>query len=166
MARTADETKLAQYADVRHLLRDGDLLLFRKSGFIASMGRGIHNHAAKIAWWGGDLFCLEVLQLAGGRAVTLSSQVQGWPARYDVYEVNPENRWGEYDRDGATRLMRRLCGCDYGYVNLMAAALLHMPVVRCFVRAETEDKARRHRPAFCSALQSVVAIPRLSAGPA
>jgi len=150
MARTADETKLAQYADVRHLLRDGDLLLFRKSGFIASMGRGIPNHAAKIAWWGGDLFCLEVLQLAGGRAVTLSSQVQGWPARYDVYEVNPENRWGEYDRDGSTRLMRRLCGCDYGYVNLMAAALLHMPLVRCLIHAETEDKARGRRPPFCS----------------
>ncbi len=143
-------TKLVRYADVRHLLRDGDLLLFRKPGLIATLGRGIHSHAAKIAWWADDLFCLEVMQFSGGRAVTLSSQVRDWPARYDVYEVNPENRWPNYDRHGSSRFMRRLCGCRYGYVNLMAAALLHTPLVRCFVRAETEDRAVDRRPPFCS----------------
>jgi len=142
--------KLVRYEDARRLLRDGDLLLFRKPGIISSFGRGIHSHAAKIAWWDDEPFCLEVLQFGGGRAVTLSSQVKQSPGRYDVYEVNPENRWKDYDRCGSTRFMRRLCGCRYGYVNLAYAALLHMPLVRCFLRAETEDRAVDRRPPFCS----------------
>ena len=38
---------------------------------IAIAGRGRHSHAAKAAWWGDDLFCLEVREWHGGRAVTL-----------------------------------------------------------------------------------------------
>ncbi len=134
----------SHYGDVRRLIRDGDLLLFRQRGLIAAAGRGRHSHAGKAAWWGDDLFLLEVLRLAGGRAVTLSSQVRRWPQRYDVYEVNPENRWPEYDRAGATRFMKRLCGCDYGYWNLATAALLHLPLVRHWINPEKEDWDSRH----------------------
>jgi len=142
--------KLVHYPDVRHLIRDGDLLLFRQPGLIATMGRGIHNHAAKIAWWDDDLFILEMLQFVGGRAVTLSSQVEGWPEQWDVYETNPDKQRPEYYRTGSTHFMKRLCGAQYGYFNLLRAALLHMPLVRCLVRAETEDSIRKSRPLFCS----------------
>ena len=57
------------------------MLLFRRRGLISIAGRGSHSHAAKAAWWGDDLFCLEVMQLAGGRAVTFSSQVEPHPGR-------------------------------------------------------------------------------------
>ncbi len=150
MNADTNEPNLVRYPDVREQIRDGDLLLFRSRGLIAALGRGTHNHAAKAAWWGGDLFCLEVLQFTGGRAVTLSGQVRRWPGRYDVFEANPENRWPHYDRGRATQFMRRLCGCRYGYAGLAAAALLHMPVVRYFVRAETDDEAITRRPPFCS----------------
>jgi len=36
------------------IVRDGDLLLFRRHGLIALAGRGVHSHAAKAAWWGGE----------------------------------------------------------------------------------------------------------------
>ncbi|MCP4535805.1 MAG: hypothetical protein GY832_01500 [Chloroflexi bacterium] len=148
---TEAKTKLARYNDVRHLIRDGDLLLFRQPGIIATMGRGIHNHAAKAAWWGDDLFILEMMQFIGGRAVTLSSQVEGWPEQWDVYETNPDQHRIEYNRDGSTRFMKRLCGAEYGYFNLARAALLHMPLVRCFVKPDTYDTAASNRrPAFCS----------------
>ena len=140
----------SSYQDVRRLIRDGDLLLFRQRGLIAAAGRGRHSHAGKAAWWGEDLFLLEVLRLAGGRAVTLSSQVRRWPQRYDVYEVNPENRWPEYDQAGATRFMKRLCGCDYGYRNLATAALLHLPLVRHWIEPASEEEAVGRRPPFCS----------------
>ena len=71
------------------------MLLFRRRGLIAIAGRGEHSHAAKAAWWGDDLFCLEVREWHGGRAVTLESQVAKFPGRIDVYHTNPANRWPE-----------------------------------------------------------------------
>jgi len=43
------------YAEARSLIRDADLLLFRRRGLISIAGRGEHSHAAKAAWWGDDL---------------------------------------------------------------------------------------------------------------
>ncbi|MBC7335922.1 MAG: hypothetical protein H5U01_06585, partial [Clostridia bacterium] len=48
-------------------IRDGDLLLFRRRGLIAAVGRGEHSHAALAGWWGETLCCLEVRALYGGR---------------------------------------------------------------------------------------------------
>jgi hypothetical protein len=144
------EPTLVHYPSVRHHIRDGDLLLFRNRGLISIAGRGEHCHAAKAAWWGNDLFCLEVTGWFGGRAVTLSSQVAQKPGRIEVYEVNPGNRWPQYDRVAAVRFMRRLCGCPYGYGGLLAAALLHLPLVRWLVRPDLDDAACDRRPPFCS----------------
>ena len=121
---------------------DGDLLLFRRRGLIAIAGRGTHSHAAKAAWWCDDLFCLEVREWHGGRAVTLASQVRKFPGRIDVYHANPANRWPEYDRTRSTTMMRHLAGCDYGYAAVLAAAMLHLPFIRMAVRAEIEDARR------------------------
>jgi hypothetical protein len=147
---TDGEVRLVPYGEARSTLRDGDLLLFRRRGLISIAGRGDHTHAAKAAWWGVDLFCLEVREWHGGRAVTLSSQVKKFPARIDVYQTNPDDRWPQYDRAGATAVMRRLAGCGYGYAGVAAAALLHLPFVRLFARADTRDGQPPGRPPFCS----------------
>lgn len=137
-------------ADARPHIADGDLLLFRRGGLIAIAGRGVHSHAAKAAWWQDELFCLEVREWHGGRAVTLASQVRRRPRQIDVYHANPANRWPEYDRIRSTQLMRRLAGCDYGYAAVLAAAMLHLPFVRMAVRANIDDSAIDRRPPFCS----------------
>jgi len=142
--------RLVSLADGRDEIADSDLLLFRRRGLIAIAGRGNHSHAAKAAWWDGDLFCLEVREWHGGRAVTLRSQVEKFLGRIDVYRANPHQRWPEYDRARATKFMRRLAGCDYGYAAVLAAAMLHLPVVRLAVRAELDDSAIDRRPPFCS----------------
>lgn len=144
------EPILVSYPSVRHHIRDSDLLLLRERGPIAIAGRGEHCHAAKAAWWGNDLFCLEVRQWFGGRAVTLSSQVARWPGRIDVFQANPDNRWPRYDRAGAVRFMRRLCGCPYGWAALLGTAVLHLPLVRWFVRPRLGDEACGTQPPFCS----------------
>ena len=168
------ETRLVCYRDVRCWIHDADLLLFRRravssdrsAGWLGRLhplrrlrelsatmitvaGRGLHSHAAKAAWWDEDLFCVEV-RGAGGRAVTLSSQVARFPGCIDVFRANPRGRWPEFNRAAASRYMRRLCGCDYGYRGLAAAALLHLPGIRWFVRAEIDDQAIARRPPFCS----------------
>lgn len=150
MNENSNQPALVRYREVRRLIRNGDLLLYRRRGLISIAGRGRHSHAAKAAWWGEDLFLLEVLQFTGGRAVTLSSQVERRPGRWDVYQTNPEKRWPQYDRAGATRFMRRLCGCDYGYRGVAVAALLHLPVVRWFIKPNVDDEAFDRRPPFCS----------------
>ena len=142
--------RIVRYREARRQIADGDLLLYRRRSLISIAGRGRHSHAAKAAWWEGDLFCLEIREWVGGRAVTLSSQVRRYPGRIDVYGTNPEGRWPEYDRAGASRFMRRLAGCDYGWFGLLCAAMLHLPLIRWFVRAETDDQANGSRPPFCS----------------
>ena len=154
--------RLLRYADVRREIQSGDLLLFRRRGLIAAAGRGRHGHAAKAAWWEGDLFLLETRAAVGCRAVTLSSQVRRYPGRIDVYETNPQGRWSEYDRTRAVRFMRRLAGCDYGYWGIFQAALLHLPVVRLFVRPVVDDRAVDRRPPFCS--QACAMADRLGGG--
>jgi len=143
-------THLVTLARARMRISDGDLLLFRRRGLIAIAGRGEHSHAAKAAWWGEELFCVEVREWHGGRAVTLESQIKKFPGRIDVYHANPANRWPEYDRTRSTMLMRRLAGCDYGYTAVLAAAMLHLPLIRMAVRAEIDDSAIDRRPPFCS----------------
>jgi hypothetical protein len=147
---TDSELLYVPLRQARIQIRDSDLLLFRRRGLISIAGRGDHSHAAKAAWWDDDVFCLEVREWHGGRAVTLASQVQRFPSRIDVYQANPEDRWREYDRRGATRAMRRLAGCSYGYWGVVTASLLHLPVVRLAAHADVHDAGYTGRPPFCS----------------
>ncbi len=157
-----------KYEDVRHEIWNADLLLFRKreigllDGVIAIAGRGVHSHAAKAAWWKNDLFCLEVREFHGGRAVSLSSQVKKYPGRIDVFRPNADNRWPDYDTDKALEVMRKLAGCDYGYWNVILTAMTHLPVFRIFVRPDRSDDTALdlRRPPFCS--QAVSMADRLA----
>lgn len=147
---TNTNPNLVPLADARREIADADLLLFRRTGLISIAGRGAHTHAAKAAWWEGDLFCLEVREWHGGRAVTLESQIKKFPNRIDVLRANPNKRWPEFDRTRSTLFMRRLAGCDYGYAAVLSAAMLHLPFVRLAVRADVDDSAIDRRPPFCS----------------
>jgi hypothetical protein len=161
-AMTHCELNYVPFCQARRQIRDSDLLLFRRRGLISIAGRGDHSHAAKAAWWDDELFCLEVREWHGGRAVTLESQVRRFPARIDVYQANPEDRWRQYDRRGATRAMRRLAGCAYGYWGVLAASLLHLPFVRLVAQVDLRDAEHSGRPPFCS--QACAMSDRLGGG--
>ena len=141
-------------SEVTGQIKDGDLLLFRGRGAIARLiavaGRSDYTHAGRAVWWGNDLFCCEVRELKGGRAVTLASQVAKHPGLIDVFEANPGARWREFDRRGAVRYIRRLAGCDYGYRGVWLAALRHLPVWRLWMRADGDDRRVAAQPPFCS----------------
>ena len=145
---------LVSLADAASAIRDGDLLLFRGRGVVSRLisvaGRSEYTHAARAAWWGASLFCLEVRELKGGRAVTLASQVRRFPGAIDVFEVNPQRRWRNYDRAGAVQFMRQLAGCDYGYWGVGQAALRHLPLWRFLLSPESDDNRMGNQPPFCS----------------
>lgn len=153
-------------ADAASHIRDGDLLLFRGQGVVSRLisvaGRSEYTHAARAAWWGETLFCLEVRELKGGRAVTLASQVRRFPGAIDVFEVNPQRRWRHYDRGRAVEHMRHLAGCDYGYRGVWLAALRHLPVWRFLLRPESDDRRAADQPPFCS--HACAAADRLGGG--
>lgn len=126
-------------------LIDGDLLLFRRNGLISRLGRGIHSHAAMIAWWGRLPFVLEIREFRGGRAVTLESQVKRYPGRIDVYRPIPA-----VNGTRAAEVMRQFAGCDYGWWSVFLAGLRHLPFVRLFVRPKMDDTIINGRPPHCS----------------
>ena len=153
---------LQKYKDVRVEIEHGDLLLFRRRGLISIVGRGVHSHAAMAAWWGDRLFVLETLQFHGGRAVTLSSQVDRNSGLWDCYEANAEDRWPDFQKGKAVNLMKSFCGTPYGWFSVLCAAARHLPLVRLLLKPDILDDAVNTRPLFCS--QAVMVATRIGGG--
>ncbi|MGB9689905.1 trypsin-like peptidase domain-containing protein [Thermogutta sp.] len=143
-------------------IRDGDLLLFRRRGLIAAVGRGEHSHAALAGWWGETLCCLEVRALCGGRVVTLASQVNRYPGQIDVYQADPDNRWPEFDRQQTVQFMLRYAGERYGYGGILRVAQYHIPLLRLICRPKLHDEVWTLSRPFCS--QACVTATRIGGG--
>jgi hypothetical protein len=62
---------------VRPRIQDAGVLLYCRRSLISMAGRGEHSHASKAAWWDSDLFCREVWELKGGRAVKRATDAAG-----------------------------------------------------------------------------------------
>lgn len=155
--------RLLTIAAARRSIQSGDLLLFRRPPFswrrpstwpgklISVGGRSDYTHAARVAWWGEQLMVLEVRELAGGRIVSLESQVERYPGLIDHFEANWANCHPRYDRCGVVAYMRRLAGSRYGWSALARAALSHLIFVRLCVRVGSDDgRLAANRPQFCS----------------
>jgi hypothetical protein len=137
-------------AEALSAVRDADLLLWRRSGVVARIGRGEHSHAALAAWWDGELFALEVTPCYGGRAVSLAAMVRRWPGCIDLFQADPDGRFPEFDRAAAVQAMKQLMGQPYGYLTLVRIILRRLPLVRLIVPAVTTDAERLGPPAVCS----------------
>lgn len=151
-----------------HRIATGDVLLFRAGHSLVSRaisvgGRGPWSHAAIAAWWGDDLFCLEVREWYGGRAVLLDREVAKRPERIEVYRLLEELRNPDdlamYD---IVRTMRRFAGGNYGYWSVLRTALYHLPLVRLAMKPMTDDEMDNGRPPYCS--QAVSYAYRVSGG--
>jgi len=146
----ANAHQLVPYGDVRGLIRDADLLLFRRRSLISVAGRGEHSHAAKAAWWGPDLFSAgDTCPVRQPRCDTVQPS-QTVPRAHRCLSGEPDDRWPEYDRAGATRFMRAPGRDGLRIRRVVVAALYHVPFVRLLVRPEMDDKAVDSRPPFCS----------------
>jgi hypothetical protein len=150
---------LLPYGDVRHAIRDADLLLFRSrhwfSRLIGVAGRSPYSHAAMAGWWKDRLMCVEMIR-GGGRAQLLSNLVSRWPGAIDVYQANANHR--RFSRERALGAMIAITGRQYGWLNLTRAALLHLPVFRFLTAPDTNDVETSSWPPFCS--QAVTAADR------
>ena len=83
----------------------------------------------------------------GGRSVPLAAQVARHPGRIEWWPIRDHDH---YDRAGAVREMLRLTGMKYGWWSVAKAMLLHLPIIRAFVRPERGDVGVVAHPPYCS----------------
>ncbi|MEN6405523.1 MAG: hypothetical protein ABFC77_03530 [Thermoguttaceae bacterium] len=142
---------LVSYAESRPRIRNADLLLFRPRNrmarAIAVAGRSEYVHAAMTGWWNGRLMCVEMTS-GGGRATLLSGLVQRWPGAIDLFQSNAVRR--RFSRTKTLEAMIAATGRDYGWGNLLCAAMLHLPMFRFLVSPSGDDSAASSWPPFCS----------------
>lgn len=144
------ERRAVHYDLVRPKLLDGMLCLYRPHGIglvshLIALGSG-YSHATMIGRWGETVMLLETLQFYGGRAVTLSSQVDAESGHWDVFDIaHPA-----YDRAMALEYMRRFAGQPYGWVNILYASARHLPWIREIVKDPGLDNKMTSYPPHCS----------------
>lgn len=144
------------YSQIRHDIWVGDLLLFRRKSAISKYSEGPYSHAALVTWYGSTLLCVESREWHGGRAVTLSSQIQQHPACIDVYRPKITGK----QCSAAAELAIRQTGHAYNYRGIVWASLLRMPLLRFLYEKLTlreidptaNVKSAFYSPKFCSQL--------------
>lgn len=131
------------YKEVKAIINEGDILLFRGEGWISSIIGSqtdtTYSHVGVASWSNGDsntdegiLECVEFREGYGGRAVSLDNEVNRLPNQIDVYRpipafgklvFNPENKeilYTQQDFNGrtVTRIMRKMTGLPYGWKRI------------------------------------------------
>lgn len=149
------------------LIAHGDLLLLRASHnpisrVIAGVGRSVYCHAARAAWIGGELRCLEVREWYGARNVPLEGEVRRYPGRWDVFQCNPKLGLcsmatalrATYEPQQGIAYLLGLVGRRYGWGNLARIAALHVPLLRVLIRPPLDDDATNGWLPVCSHAQA------------
>jgi hypothetical protein len=117
------EIALLNYCDVRHKIRDGDLVFWSPTNLpgrvIAAGTGGRFSHVGSVSRAGDVLETHEMLQFYGGRTVYLSHYVRRYPGKIHVYRVP-----GLEDEVGYafSQLQRRRSGEPYCWPDLLSQA--------------------------------------------
>ncbi len=114
--------RIVKYADVRHLMRDGDIFLLRgyytSSRLFERLTHAAYSHATIAIWWGDRLMLLQA-EAHGVEAVPLSVAIGTYEGRCDWYplcrDTNPEIR---ARLPAVLARTKAYIGLPYGYVNL------------------------------------------------
>jgi hypothetical protein len=151
MSLAATVRKKIPYDQARPMIHDADVLLFRGDKWyqriIGIAGRSHYCHVGLAAWWHGRVHVLQQTGF-GDHKPLLSELLRTTCKEIDVYEPVGIS---ETQRLFAVKEMIEIVGQRYGWRNLLNVAMLHVPIVRGFVMANTNDAARPSFPPSCSA---------------
>lgn len=147
------------YEEVKDLIKEGDILLFRGTGligfFIKRYTNGDHSHVAMAHLDGDTWECVEFREFMGGRSVSLRSQVAAYPTMIDVFrpldsvsyqvlgkcnEIEIVKK--QYSKEVAANTVKniiRWTGQPYGWVNIFAMIARFVPFIRLFTKQNTDD---------------------------
>ena len=132
------------------LLKEGDILLFRGSGWVSSLiqraseGRYSHVGVASAYIYGDDIIweCVEFREWKGGRSVNLQKYVEMNDGNIDVYRPSSSKKIADYvdgkvvertvkyNGHGVTKTMRLMTGLPYGWTRILWIAQHKLPLIR------------------------------------
>lgn len=153
--------------EAARLIQDGWLAQFRGRGWLSSLIQfatgGVHSHSAMLQRVNGHVDCLEVREWIGGRRKPLEHHVGRWPGQIDVFSPD-RNRFGEFKKHEAVKIMRQMLVGDYGYAGALRLALHKVPLLWRLWPLETrdDDPAGMKIVPFCS--HAVCAACRIGGG--
>lgn len=162
----------------KNLIKEGDILLFRGSGFIAffikSFTNNPYTHIGLASYHNGKnlLELIEIREFYGGRSVNLASQLKKNPNNIDVYRISSpvyeykskldsegnlqiEQLKLEYNGRVVSNALRFLTGISYGYKRIFEIWLRHAPVLRLFVPWDFQENKDVY-PICSSAISYVI----------
>lgn len=120
------DSQITRYYAVRHLIWNGDMLVFRNGGIHATEGRSSASHIGRAVWTLDTLLCAESIEFRGGQLGPLSTRVRECPGRIDVYRPKCSHRLRECMAQLAVRQSR----IRYSYAGVLRASFMHMPIAR------------------------------------
>ena len=151
-------TPIEPFANVKRRMASGDLLLFRPAhwNLITKAGRSPYSHAGMVVRKDGDPYVAEMV-FAGGHVVDLYSQVRNWPGQWEWRPVSAVFE-SQFDRESAADDMEGFAKEPYGRKSLVKAAIIHLPIVRLFIKPDVDDGELHRYPPFCSQAVSRAAM--------
>jgi hypothetical protein len=144
--------------DALPYMRTADSLLYRHDRnplriAIAHSGRGEWSHAGMFEDAGDGPHVCDVTFKGGGRR-SLVDDVREYPGLIEWFEADSDNRWPEFNREGAIARMRQFFGCTYGWWSITRIAMRHFPLVNLFLPIPS-DTAYEKYPPVCSEAVSI-----------
>jgi hypothetical protein len=114
--------RIVKYADIRHEIRDGDILLLRgyytSSRLFERLTHAAYSHATIAIWWGERLMLLQA-EAHGVEAVPLSVAIGTYEGRCDWFPLRRETTPEIHLRLPAViARTKAYIGLPYGYWNL------------------------------------------------
>lgn len=162
------------YKEIRPLLRDGDIALFRGktvfSWLLKKAGAGVYSHVGCVGRHGDYLELIELREGVGGRIVSFDRVLKVYNGQIDIYRplesitvpvlVNKdgvlleEKKTYTYDGAKVAECMRELAGAQYDWAGIIRLSTLHLAFLRWYYRTDTgyfEDKPKFiYNKYFCS----------------
>lgn len=142
------------YKEIRPLLRNGDIALFRGktifSWLLRKAGAGVHSHVGCIGRHGDYVELIELREGVGGRIVSLDRALKVYNGQIDIYRpvssisvpflIEKDGVYMEqtvtyiYDGDKVAECMRDLAGLPYDWKSILKLSTIHLPFLRYYYR--------------------------------
>lgn len=123
-----------RYEHVRDQIYTGDVAGLRNHGPIEATSQSPWTHFGVCVHALDTLWLAEVREFKGGRLVTLSSQVKGYPGQWDIFRPTCPPHVART----AAQLIARQAGHPYGWQSVARAFLLRLNLCRAAVRVAVD----------------------------
>ena len=142
--------KLLNYDDIRSDMKDGDVLMFKGTGWLSSLIKSktnsVYSHAGIVAWWGDRLMVLEAVG-KGLEARPISYNLKKYEGGFDYYR--PKKEITQTNRKKMLTYAQLQLGKKYATMRMVVFFFKVMLGLK-FSQKEKDDSAGVSWEYFCS----------------